>query len=274
MGTTKRKIASLLAGGALVAAAAPAAQLAIADEAAPASSDQAQTEATAQEASTQQSCATIENVQGTFDWNQGVSADNETLSKVLYRGSTYLCGALQSEALSQASESSAQASAIRYITVKGDVENAFTASVEDFSKRAPISKIMGCTCSGNPADGRASANAEVSGFKLEALIEEALPKDGVNTITFTSKDGYKVSLPYAYVMQRYSLIVTDVNGEKAADAIGCSNQLWLGSTAARSFARDIVEIEITREAEPPAAPGANPDANLPNVGITESETAA
>ena len=151
----------------------------------------------------------------------------------------------------------------------GDVSHAFTASVDDFVKKAPVQKVMGCTCSGNPADGRTSANAEVGGFQLAALINEADPLEGANTITFTSADGYEVALPLKYVTQRYCLVVTTVNGEDAAQAIGCANQLWLGSTAARAYARDVVAISITKEAEPPAAPGASPDANVPNVGVTK-----
>ena len=70
-------------------------------------------------------------------------------------------------------------------------------------------------------------------------------------------------------MQRYSLMVTTVNDEDAADAVGCANQLWLGGTSARSFARDVVSISITKEAEPPAAPGSGASGAVPNVGVTE-----
>ena len=205
---------------------------------------------------------TIQNVQGMFSWNQEASVDNETLAKSLYRDPAYLCGA---QGVAVEGFGSAD---IKSIRVTGDVGNAFTASVEDFAKKAPAQKVMGCTCAGNPADGLASANADVAGFKLAALVQECRPQEGANTITFTSADGYQVALPLAYVMQRYSLIVTAVNGDPASSAIGCSNQLWLGSTAARSFARDVVEISITKEAEPPAAPGASAQANMPNVGVT------
>lgn len=277
MKTTGIKIASLIAGGTLVAAAVPAAQLAIADDAVAHESNNpssAYTDPAAQETDASRSHATIESIQGAFAWDQGVSADNKTLAKVLYKSSAYLCGTLDNQVYAHTGESASSPAKIRFINVTGDVENSFTASVDEFSEKAPIKKIMGCTCSGNPADGRASANAEVSGFLLSALVEAAAPENDVNAITFTSRDGYKVSLPYAYVMQRYSIIVTNVNGEEAAGAIGCSNQLWLGSTSARSFARDIVEISITSEKNPPAAPGANEQANLPNVGITEGTSAA
>ena len=51
----------------------------------------------------------------------------------------------------QASEAGKPA-AIDFIEVTGNVENAFTASVADFKQKAPMRKIMGCTCFGNPTD--------------------------------------------------------------------------------------------------------------------------
>lgn len=269
MKATGKKLAGLIAGSALVVSAAPAAQLALADEqgAAAKNSNSPSLSQTAVHAiATEGVSQTIQHVQGTFAWNQDVVTDNKTLAHTLYGGSAYLCGAQGAEA-----PDAAQAGMdITSIRVTGDVNNAFTASVEEFSQKAPMKKIMGCTCAGNPADGRASANAEVAGFQLSALIDEADPMEGANTITFTSADGYEVALPLRYVTQRYSLIVTAVNGDPAASAIGCSNQLWLGSTAARSFARDVVEIAITKEAEPPAAPGTSADANMPNVGVVQA----
>lgn len=268
MMNTGKKLAGLVAGGALVVSAAPAAQLALASEQPALDGGGAACAVQAGEdlgaAVSEQMRVSIENVQGTFAWNQGVTADNATLSQALYQGSKYLCGAQGA-----GDASGERVPSIRSIRVTGDVSHAFTASVDDFVKKAPVQKVMGCTCSGNPVDGRASANAEVGGFQLAALISEADPLEGANTITFTSADGYEVALPLKYVTQRYCLVVTTVNGEDAAQAIGCANQLWLGSTAARAYARDVVAISITKEAEPPAAPGASPDANVPNVGVTK-----
>lgn len=269
MKATGKKLAGLIAGGALAVSAAPAAQLALADEqgAAVESGGSASLAQAAHAVVAEAANETIEHVQGTFAWNQDVVTDNETLARTLYDGSAYLCGAQGAEATGAGDAGAASIDSIR---VTGDVGHAFTASIDEFSQKAPMKKVMGCTCAGNPADGRASANAEVGGFRLAALIDEADPAEGANTITFTSADGYEVALPLSYVTQRYSLIVTTVNGDAADSAIGCSNQLWLGSTAARSFARDVVEIAITKEAEPPAAPGAPSNANTPNVGVTRA----
>lgn len=209
----------------------------------------------------------VRNIQGAFGWNQDAQTDNDTLAKQLYRSSNYLCGTPDQRDTAYASQST-NTEIITHIKVSGDVSHAFTASVSEFTNKAPAKKIMGCTCGGNPADGLASANASVEGFKLTALIHEANPAGNANTITFTSRDGYRITLPLSYVTQRYSIIVSAINGEDASDAIGCSNQLWLGSTSARTFIRDVVSIEITHETTPPPAPGAPSQANLPNVGVT------
>lgn len=53
--------------------------------------------------------------------------------------------------------------------------------------------------------------------------------------------------------------------------MGGVNQLWLGFTSARYFARDIVSITVESRDEVPAAPSegdaAEASANLPNVGV-------
>lgn len=219
----------------------------------------------------------VANIEGTFAWDQGVSAGNEVLARSLYGAARVLCGSLDSVAVAgeAAGDASAQeVAAIEQIAVTGDVACAFSASVAEFEEKAPVRTIMGCTCAGNPADGRASANADVAGFQLSALIEQACPLEGANTITFVCADGYEVALPLSYVAQRYAIVVTAVNGQDCAEAVGCSNQLWLGTTAARSFARDVVEVRITCEDVAPAAPGAPTDANQPNVGVLAGAASA
>ena len=219
----------------------------------------------------------LSEVQGEFGWNQNVVTDNEILHKVLYQGARYLCDSqlLQSDSLVQSTKNSHTndngVASIEYIKISGEVEHAFSASVEEYVNKAPTKKVMGCTCSGNPADGRASANALVGGFRLAALVEDAQPQEGVNTITFTSSDGYEVSFPLSYVLQRYSIIVTSINDENAQEAIACSNQLWLGSTGARSFARDVVSIKLSTSETPPPVPTVEKTTNQPNVGVIQGE---
>lgn len=267
--SNKTKAASIILSGTLAVAAVPGVQVALAADAdlGAAGATGAGAAASDQAASAQLTRhVLLDNVEGVFAWNQGVDVVNATLSRMLYEGSRYLCEGEVPEAAGDASTG-----VIENIAVKGDVANSFIANVAEFNEKAPLTKILGCTCKGNPANGRSSANAEVSGFMLKALVEQAQPLEGVNAITFVAADGYEVTLPYKYVMQRYSIIVSQVNGEDAIDAIGCSNQLWLGSTSARAFARDIVAIEFSIQDEDPAVPQA-PNLNQPNVGVQASES--
>ena len=142
---------------------------------------------------------------------------------------------------------------------------------DEMMDEATETLVLGCSCAGNPADGAASVNAEVTGIALGTLLAAAEPSADANTIVFTSADGYEVALPLYYVEQRYCPIVFDVNGSPLIESVGGANQLWLGSTSARYFARDIVKIELEERETPPPAPGAgdvgDAYANLPNVGV-------
>jgi len=268
MKKTSKKIAGAVAGGVLVVTASPFSAALAEEVAVEPSADIFGQNAASAVVSTEKSVEqqVIKDIQGSFTWNQGVVLENSALSRLLYQASKYHCD-------SQGPESALvnEQGVITHIMVSGDVENVYSASIEELVKVAPIKKIMACTCASNTANGIASANVLISGFKLSALIEQAGPIQGVNTITFVSSDGYRVSFPLSYVLQRYSVIVTDVNDEAATEAIGCSNQLWLGATSARSFIRDIVAIEITQEETPPPVPTLAEAANQPNVGVTQGE---
>jgi len=120
-------------------------------------------------------------------------------------------------------------------------------------------------------NGQSSINADVTGVAFETLMDRAAVRDDANTVTFISADGYSVSLPLSYVSQRYTILVYNINGAPLEDSVGGTNQLWLGSTSARYFARDIVEISFSHEQTPPPAPGSEAAhenyANTPNTGV-------
>ena len=159
------------------------------------------------------------------------------------------------------------------IAVGGDVANPYNATIGEIAQDdGTLSQIMGCSCAANPAGGRAVVNADVSGVSLAALIERARPAANANTVTLTSADGYTMSLPLDYVMQRRAIIASAINGEDLGASVGGTNQVWLDGTAAKYFTRNVVSIEVTAEAVAPAIPGSE-DApedqyvNRPNVGI-------
>ena len=206
----------------------------------------------------------LDRVEGSFSFTQQEVTPNDVIARSLYDASSVLCGATWT-AMSAAE---AQEWAI---TVSGDVETSFTATVSELAKTGKARMIMGCTCAGNPVDGRATANAHIEGVTVASILSRAGVLPGVNTITFVSEDGYRVSLPLSYVTQRYSIIVYGMNGDGLCDVAGAANQLWLGSTAAKYFGQNVCEIILSTEEVVPAAPG-TPEAgdtyaNLPNISV-------
>lgn len=210
----------------------------------------------------------LQEVHGAFSFEQGLADSIERITRSFNKVPRYLCGAAAGPAQDVCA---ATGEALGTITVKGEVRAAFTASLNDMASKDDPRIVMGCACGGNPVDGRASVSAEVTGVTVRLLLERAQVDEGVNTIVFTSADGYAAALPLSYVRQRHSLIVYAVNGEPVENVMGGSNQLWLGSTSARYFARDIVSIKLLTQATPPPAPGSaaarDAGTNTPNVAV-------
>lgn len=218
-------------------------------------------------------------VVGTFSFSQNVVTPTATIAKTLGKGvDTVLCSGGATETTSD--EMPASDAGVWEITVSGDgVDDAFTATVDELARDGAQTRILGCTCAGNPADGRATANAQCTGVAVSSLLDLAGLREGANTITFVSSDGYEVALPLDYVLQRASMIVYQVNGEPLAKSMGGTTQLWLGSTSARYFARDIVSIVVSCEddSDVPPAPGTaaagDTYENRPNVGVLSGASA-
>lgn len=208
---------------------------------------------------------TLDVVEGEFAYTQSAVSTNEEIKNNI-GASQYLCGARPS------GEASAVSAEDWQISVGGAVSDAYTADFEDLANSEAVQQVlMGCACAANPADGRASANAEVTGIPVLTMIEMAGMDKDANTVVFTSADGYEVALPLSYIANRYCPIVFDINGAPLAESIGGTNQLWLGATSANYFARDIVAITLEVRETPPADPNSDEAreayGNLPNVGV-------
>lgn len=206
-------------------------------------------------------------VVGVFSFAQDEVSANDEIARNLAEGSRYLCGA-------RASETNGVEMAENWVlTVGGAVSNGFSATVQEIAQTDAVqSVIMGCSCLGNPADGRATANALVTGISAMVLVEMAQPSEAANTVVFTSSDGYEVALPLSYLRSHYCPIVFDVNGSRLEQSVGGTNQLWLGSTPASYFVRDVTSVRIEERDVVPASPTSDEAraeyaANLPNVGV-------
>lgn len=207
-------------------------------------------------------------VEGDFAFSQGIVTSVETIKKNFAKASQYLCGG-------QATGSGALTAdpGEWVVSVRGEVGDAFSATLDEMAEEGSAQLVMGCTCMGNPAGGRAMANAEVLGVKLAYIMDRAHVDEGVNTVVFTSSDGYETALPLSYVKQHFSLIAYDVNGEPVANTMGGSNQLWLGSTAASYFSRNVETITFETRQTPPPRPGSaeagDVYSNAPGVSVIE-----
>ncbi len=210
----------------------------------------------------------LDKVAGEFSFTQQQTNSIADIKKNLGETAKYLCG---SRGAGEEGQLAASAEDWQ-ITVNGDVSNGYTASYKELTQTTEVqSVLLGCACAGNPTDGRASANAEVTGISALTIVRMAKPGADVNTVVFKSADGYEVAIPYSYLRNRYCPIVFDVNGAPIAESMGGTNQLWLGSTAASYFARDIIEITLETRDTPPANPSSEQAraqlGNLPNVGV-------
>ncbi len=210
---------------------------------------------------------------GSFWYSQDVVTSSRDLARAFNGVDRVLCGAGEGSESAVPGVASPDAATWRISVGGSGVEQAYTATLDELAQDGSYRTVMGCTCLGNPADGRATANADVCGVTLSSILDKAGLEEEANAVTFVAADGTEQSLPLSYVLQRTSLIVYEVNGEPVGNSMGGTNQLWLGSTAARYFTRDVVEIrvEAVADEEVPPAPG-TPEANdayanRPNVGV-------
>lgn len=260
------KVVSAATGITLLAPAIAVASTAPADAAAgDANASQTWTHVDASRPSDEQ---TVANVQGDFGYTQATITPNEKIAAVFNRGAAALCNATTELTIASPSDWT--------ISVTGDVANAYSATLAELESDEQTSTVMGCSCASNGVGGLAVINAEVTGVPLASVIEKAQPLEGVNVVVLVSEDGHQIKLPLAYVLQRQAVVASQINDEALSESVGGTNQLWIDSTAAKYFARNIVEIRLETMADLPSDPGSEtPEegeyVNRPNVGITGAE---
>ena len=233
--TTQRGRATIsaLAGFTMVAsmAAAPAVALAgepATDEPVAAGGTEAATNGTAVESAQ----VTPAQVEGEFSFDQTTITSNEVIKTFFQRVSQAICGATVPLV--------ADNPLGWKLSVSGDVETAFTASVGDLANGIPV----------------------------EHLLAKAGAAPGANAVTFVSADGTQQTFPLGYVVGRHAVLSYEINDEDLSASVGGSNQLWMTKTPANYFVRDVVEIVVSTEDVAPATPGAADEhPNSPNAGV-------
>lgn len=206
----------------------------------------------------------VDEVQGVFYYTQDEVTPTDRVARAMNDGADYLCGSDFQGAQGESVEDWT-------VSVKGAVANEFSATLGELEETGRFEVLMGCSCAGNPADGMSSVNADVTGITIASIMAAADVDPAANTVVFTSADGYAVALPLNYVAQRPSLLVYAINGVEVPGAIGGTNQLWLGSTSARYFVRNVATITFEARTQAPPVPGSaaagDAYANVPNISV-------
>lgn len=192
------------------------------------------------EAVSKETTEKIANVQGTFSFSQDVLSPSEDVFNLYGTAVTGMC-AKPAFAFEAGSEEAGD----YYINVSGNMQLSKKVTLSELKSKTRT-KVLACSC----ATGPAVVQAQVSGIPLSSILELAeLSEQTANTLTVTGSDGYSVSMPLRYALDREAMIVYQVNGEQLAQ--NQRTQLWMPGAVAKYFARDVVEIEVSRQdAEP------------------------
>ena len=189
----------------------------------------------------------VSNVQGAFAFNQDVLSPSEDVFNLYGTAVTGVCAKP-----AFAFEPGKEDGGVHYINVSGDMKFAYQVREEDFLTKVQ-NRVAACSC----AMGSAVTQAQISGIPLANILSLADLYEGVNTLTVTSSDGYKVSMPLSYALDRDAMLVYKINGEELAD--NQRTQLWMPGAVAKYFARDVVDIKVTAEASEPEIMTADAD---------------
>lgn len=202
-------------------------------------------------------------VTGTFTYTQTQTVCADDLMRAFGKGSFNIC----SNTLQEEDAAPLDATAVQewQVRVTGDVSQEYVATMGEVAEKSQATRIMGCTCAGNPADGLASVNAEVTGVSISSLLEHAGVSGDANALTFVSADGYEATVPLWAVFTRPALLAYQAAGEPLFESLGVANQVWIGSASANCFVSDVVEIRAeTLDAEPELPAFGE---NLPNASV-------
>lgn len=190
----------------------------------------------------------IPNVEGSFAFDQEGITPSDELFNVFGTAVLSMCSKPAIEITPDA-----EGVANHYVNVGGAMEKSFSVNLADMADQS-AETLVGCSC----MTGSPFGQAMVVGVPLEAVVGMADLEDGVNTVTAYGADGYGEPLPLQYALDKNALLVYEVNGEQLTSTYGSSAQFWIPETVAHYFTRNVMNIELTREAEAPEVQGVDP----------------
>ena len=180
----------------------------------------------------------VANVQGDFSFNQNTLTPADDVFNLFGTAVTGLC-AKPDFALTSADKD-------YYVNVGGKISYAGTRNLRQLSKQR---RTMLCAC----ATGPATAQSTIVGVP----VSEVLPLSGIeadaNTLVVKSADGYAAKLPLKMVLEKEAMLAYQVGDKEIPTGV----QLWMPETVAKYFVRNVVELEVTQEAQVPTLDSRN-----------------
>lgn len=194
-----------------------------------------------------QSYDTIANVKGTFTYHQDQITPADEVFNLFGSVTTGICAkpGFALEAMEREDH---------YINIGGSVKKCASYSLADLEKMNAETRNMVCSC----GTGSALAQARVTGVPLSQLLPLSELEEGVNAITMKSADGYAVSMPLEYVLEKEAMLVYAIGDQRIPSAQG-SVQIWMPDTVAKYFTRQVTELELSVRDDAPAVKTADDD---------------
>lgn len=176
--------------------------------------------------------AKVANVQGEFSFDQNVITPSDEVFNIFGTVATAMC-ARPGFAFDKVTEEQ------YFINFGGSVLKYQTVSLAELKEMESEERTVKCSC----ATGPAIANAQVVGVPLSNIMKMVEVEDEANTLTVAGGDGYSVSVPLTYALEKDAILVYQVGDQ--AEPTGA--QLWMPKSVARYFARNVVNMEFTKQ---------------------------
>ena len=170
------------------------------------------------------------NITGTFSFDQDTVTPADEIFNLFGTVSTAMC-ARPGFAFDKADNE------VRYINFGGSVLKDKTIALDDIKKQGSETRTLKCSC----ATGPAVANAQITGVPLSRILQLVDVEDGTNTVTFTGTDGYSVSVPLTYALEKNAMLVYQIEGT----AVPTGTQVWMPQSVARYFTRSLANVEFS-----------------------------
>lgn len=192
----------------------------------------------------------VENVEGTFSWNQ---TDVITEDQLFNFNWSYLGGDfLRNERQANGDARDTSIYEDWTITLSGEVNQEVTFTLADLIESAPVeTKAVTMHCTYNPTGGPYIGNCVVTGIPLSWLIEQAGGlTDAAYGLYSCSSDGNANSMLVENLEGKDALVVYEIDGEPLQWKDGFPCMLWVGGTGAPINCKELSDLVFVGEDDP------------------------